>query len=46
MATAGAIIGLKVPGVSVDDIGTTAKTLPEFPQLWREMLGLADEAAG
>jgi len=39
MATAGAIIGLRVPGVEVDDIGTTAKTLPEFPQLWHEMLG-------
>lgn len=38
IATAGAIIGLRVPGVSVDDIGTTAKTMPEFPQLWRGML--------
>ena len=31
MATAGAIVGLRVPGVEVDDIATTAKTLPEFP---------------
>jgi 3-phosphoshikimate 1-carboxyvinyltransferase len=38
IATAGAIIGLRVPGVEVDDIGTTAKTMPEFPQLWRGML--------
>jgi 3-phosphoshikimate 1-carboxyvinyltransferase len=38
MATAGAIVGLRVPGVEVEDIGTTAKTLPEFPQLWAEML--------
>ncbi len=38
IATAGAIIGLRVPGVVVDDIGTTAKTLPEFPHLWRRML--------
>ena len=38
MATAGAIVGLRVPGVEVDDIGTTAKTLPEFPQLWADML--------
>ncbi|MGZ0067953.1 3-phosphoshikimate 1-carboxyvinyltransferase [Microbacterium sp. Yaish 1] len=38
MATAGAIIGLRVPGVEVDDIGTTAKTMPEFPELWAEML--------
>jgi len=34
IATAGALIGLRVPGVVVDDIGATAKTLPEFPELW------------
>ena len=34
MATTGALLGLVVPGVVVDDIGTTAKTLPEFPALW------------
>jgi 3-phosphoshikimate 1-carboxyvinyltransferase len=39
MAMAGAIVGLRVPGVAVEDITTTAKTLPEFPQLWAEMLG-------
>ncbi|AQT81223.1 3-phosphoshikimate 1-carboxyvinyltransferase [Mycolicibacterium litorale] len=39
MATAGAIIGLRVPGVLIEDIGTTAKTLPDFPRLWTEMLG-------
>jgi 3-phosphoshikimate 1-carboxyvinyltransferase len=44
MATAGAIIGLRVPGVEVDDIGTTAKTMPEFPQLWAEMLGADSQA--
>jgi 3-phosphoshikimate 1-carboxyvinyltransferase len=38
MATAGAIVGLRVPGVEVEDIGTTAKTLPDFPQLWAELL--------
>jgi len=38
MATAGAVIGLRVPGIEIDDIGTTAKTLPEFPQLWLGML--------
>lgn len=38
MATAGAIIGLKVPGVAVEDIATTAKTLPDFPGLWARML--------
>ncbi|MCU1405086.1 MAG: aroA [Glaciihabitans sp.] len=34
MATAGAIIGLAVAGVEIDDISTTAKTLPQFPELW------------
>lgn len=38
MATAGAIIGLRVPGVQVEDIATTAKTLPDFPALWAAML--------
>ncbi len=38
MAMAGAIIGLRVAGVEVDDIGATSKTLPEFPQLWARML--------
>ncbi|KZS81678.1 3-phosphoshikimate 1-carboxyvinyltransferase [Mycobacterium kansasii] len=39
MAMAGAIVGLRVAGVEVDDIGATTKTLPEFPRLWAEMLG-------
>src|SRR5690606_33784452 len=38
MATTGALIGLRTPGVEVDDIGTTAKTLPEFVRLWERML--------
>lgn len=38
MATAGAILGLRVPGVEVEDIGTTAKTLPDFPRMWTDML--------
>lgn len=39
MAMAGAIVGLRVPGVEVDDIAATTKTLPAFPQLWGEMIG-------
>ncbi|MEV6985114.1 3-phosphoshikimate 1-carboxyvinyltransferase [Sphaerisporangium sp. NPDC051017] len=39
MATAGAVIGLVVPGVQVEDIATTAKTLPEFALMWARMLG-------
>jgi 3-phosphoshikimate 1-carboxyvinyltransferase len=38
MATTGALVGLAVGGVEVDDIATTAKTLPEFPELWARML--------
>jgi 3-phosphoshikimate 1-carboxyvinyltransferase len=43
MATAGAIIGLRVPGVEIEDILTTSKTLPEFAALWLHMLGIAGE---
>jgi len=38
MATAGAIVGLCTPGVDVEDIATTAKTLPGFPEMWAQML--------
>ena len=38
MATAGAIIGLAVEGVVVENIETTRKTLPDFPGLWTEIL--------
>jgi len=41
MATAGALVGLRVPGIEIDDIATTAKTLPQFPELWATMLGTA-----
>ncbi|GHG45272.1 3-phosphoshikimate 1-carboxyvinyltransferase 1 [Sinomonas cellulolyticus] len=39
MATAGAIWGLAVRGVEVDDIATTSKTMPDFPLMWARMLG-------
>lgn len=39
MATAGAIIGLRVTGVEVENVDTTAKTLPGFTGLWETMLG-------
>jgi 3-phosphoshikimate 1-carboxyvinyltransferase len=38
MATAGAIIGLRVPGVEIEDISVTTKTIPEFVSLWEQML--------
>lgn len=40
MATAGSIIGLAVPGVEIENVATTAKTLPDFPQMWTRMLGV------
>ena len=39
MATAGAVIGLAVPGVQVENIATTAKTMPGFTDLWSRLLG-------
>jgi len=39
LATAAAVLGLCVPGVEVEDIAATAKTLPGFVDLWAEMLG-------
>ncbi|RFA13968.1 3-phosphoshikimate 1-carboxyvinyltransferase [Subtercola boreus] len=38
MAHAGAIIGLAVDGVVVENIATTAKTLPEFAALWEALV--------
>ncbi len=39
MATTGALVGLLVPGVEVEGIASTTKTLPEFVELWTAMLG-------
>jgi 3-phosphoshikimate 1-carboxyvinyltransferase len=38
MATAGAIMGLAVKDLIVENIETTKKTLPDFPGMWQEML--------
>jgi 3-phosphoshikimate 1-carboxyvinyltransferase len=38
LATAAAVIGLRVPGVLVENVGTTAKTLPGFTDLWQQMI--------
>ena len=38
LATAGAVIGLVVPGIDVENIETTRKTFPDFPGLWSELL--------
>lgn len=38
LATAAAVLGLRVPGMLVENIGTTAKTLPGFTELWQRMI--------
>lgn len=40
MATAGAIIGLVTEDIEIENIKTTAKTLPGFEKLWERMLGI------
>lgn len=38
LATAGAMLGLQVPGIMVENIETTQKTLPDFPGAWADLL--------
>ena len=38
MATAGALIGLVVPGVLIDDVACTDKTIPDFPGRWATLV--------
>jgi 3-phosphoshikimate 1-carboxyvinyltransferase len=38
LATAGAVLGLVVPDIDVENIETTRKTLPDFPGLWSSLL--------
>lgn len=38
LATAGAVIGLRIDGIEVENIETTRKTLPDFPGLWSSTL--------
>jgi 3-phosphoshikimate 1-carboxyvinyltransferase len=44
MVMAGAVLGLRVPHVVVEDAGTVAKTLPEFTTLWERMLSSTGSA--
>ena len=39
MATFAAVVGLAVPGIRLDDVGCTSKTLPDFPDLWADAVG-------
>ena len=38
MAHAAAVLGLAVEGVLLSDVACTSKTLPEFPQLWADLV--------
>jgi len=40
MAQAGALLGLVVDGIEVENIATTIKTLPDFVGMWTDMLGV------
>lgn len=40
MATTGAVIGIRVPGVEIDGVDSTAKTMPDFTGMWNRMLGI------
>ncbi|MDO4897936.1 MAG: 3-phosphoshikimate 1-carboxyvinyltransferase [Rothia sp. (in: high G+C Gram-positive bacteria)] len=43
MATAAAVMGLVVPGIIIENVETTAKTLPGFTGLWQKMLSQWEE---
>lgn len=45
LATAAAVIGLAVDGVQIENVATTAKTLPDFPGLWTGMLDATTPSA-
>ena len=38
LATAGAVLGLVIPDISVENIATTRKTLTDFPGLWNSLV--------
>lgn len=38
MAMAGAVLGLAVSDLVIEDIATTSKTLPNFADMWQEMI--------
>ncbi len=38
LATAAALTGLVTPGIFVENVATTSKTLPNFPHMWERML--------
>ena len=38
LATAGAVLGLLVPGIHVENMETVGKTMPTFPTLWHSLV--------
>lgn len=38
LAHAGALLGLRTPGVVLDDVGCTSKTMPTFPAAWLDLV--------
>ena len=38
LATAGAVIGLLIPEIEIENVETTRKTLPDFPGLWQSLI--------
>ena len=38
LATAGAVIGLLIPEIEIENVATTRKTLPDFPGLWQTLI--------
>jgi 3-phosphoshikimate 1-carboxyvinyltransferase len=45
MVMAAAVLGLVVPGLVVENVGTVAKTLPDFVPLWTGLLGAGLDSA-
>lgn len=46
MATAGALLGLVVPDIQVDDMNCVSKTMPGFVAMWQDMLAASAQAEG
>ena len=43
MAQAAVVLGLRVPGLGVENVGTTAKTYPDFATVWERIGRVRDE---
>lgn len=43
LAHAGALLGLRVDGIVLDDVGCATKTMSNFPELWADLLNMTGE---